>query len=84
MSLVAVLAGPALSQQTSDSERSGSRLDRRLSLRRFQNRNRNKDAEDTSEEEVKETRRQQPRRLANQDKIAERRRELLQVLINFN
>ena len=70
------MAGPALAQQTSDSERSGSRLDRRLSLRRFQNRNRNN--EDTSEEEVKETRRQQPRRLANQDKIAERRRELLQ------
>merc|ERR1719474_59510 len=73
--LVAVVS-TNLAQQAS--ERSGSEdtvgTDRRLGLRRFQNRNRNRD----SDTEVKETRRQQPRRLANQDKIAERRRELLQ------
>ena len=75
--LVAVVS-TSLAQQAS--ERSGSedtvRTDRRLALRRFQNRNRNRDTE--TDTEVKETRRQPPRRLANQDKIAERRRELLQ------
>jgi len=74
--LVAVVSS-GLAQQSSSSRRTGGgdREDRRLALRRFQNRNRSSSQDDT---EVQDTRRQQPRRLANQDKIAERRRELLQ------
>jgi len=73
--LVAVMSS-GLAQQSSSSRRTGGgdREDRRLALRRFQNRNRSNSQDD----EVQDTRRQQPRRLANQDKIAERRRELLQ------
>merc|ERR1712227_708949 len=76
--LVAVVSS-GLAQQSSSSRRTGGgdREDRRLALRRFQNRNRSS-SQDDNDDEVQDTRRQQPRRLANQDKIAERRRELLQ------
>merc|ERR1712227_129333 len=76
--LVAVVSS-GLAQQSSSSRRTGGgdRKDRRLALRRFQNRNRSS-SQDDNDDEVQDTRRQQPRRLANQDKIAERRRELLQ------
>ena len=81
--LVAVVAS-GLAQQSSDSQRTGgedsTRTDRRLNnLRRFRNRNRS-----NKETENSETQRESGRgavsrsRLANQDKIAERRRELLQ------
>ena len=78
MLLVAVVSS-GLAQQSSSSRRTGGgdREDRRLALRRFQNRNRS-NSQDDNDDEVQDTRRQQPRRLANQDKIAERRRELLQ------
>ena len=81
MLLVAVVSS-GLAQQSSSSRRTGGgdREDRRLALRRFQNRNRSSSQDDAAADdtEVQDTRRQQPRRLANQDKIAERRRELLQ------
>ncbi len=82
MLLVAVVAS-GLAQQSSDSQRTGgedsTRTDRRLNnLRRFRNRNRaNKETENS---EARESGRGavSRSRLANQDKIAERRRELLQ------
>lgn len=80
--LVAVVAS-GLAQQSSDSQRTGgedsTRTDRRLNnLRRFRNRNRSN--KETENSEARESGRGavSRSRLANQDKIAERRRELLQ------
>ena len=82
MLLVAVVAS-GLAQQSSDSQRTGgedsSRTDRRLNnLRRFRNRNRsNKETED-SESKPSGRGAASRSRLGDQDKIAERRRKLLQ------
>ena len=75
--LVAVVS-TSLAQQSSEDRRTGGRTaDRRLALRRFRGRNRDS-GDSAAEDGQQEGRRQQPRRLANQDKIQERRRELLQ------
>ena len=71
----------SLAQQSSEDRRTGGRTaDRRLALRRFRGRTRDSGDSAAAAEEAgqQEGRRQQPRRLANQDKIQERRRELLQ------
>jgi len=79
--LVAVVAS-GLAQQSSDRQRTGgednTRTDRRLNaLRRFRSRNRSN--KETENQEKESGRGSVPRsRLADQDKIAERRRELLQ------
>merc|ERR1719266_457878 len=79
--LVAVVAS-GLAQQSSDRQRTGgednTRTDRRLNaLRRFRSRNRsNKETENQEKESGRGT--VSRSRLADQDKIAERRRELLQ------
>merc|ERR1712066_616917 len=81
--LVAVVAS-GLAQQSSDRQRTGgedsSRSDRRLNnLRRFRNRNRsNKETEDSSDARPSARGTASRSRLADQDKIAERRRQLLQ------
>ena len=81
--LVAVVAS-GLAQQSSDSQRTGgedsSRSDRRLNnLRRFRNRNRsNKETEESSDARSSGRGAASRSRLADQDKIAERRRQLLQ------
>ena len=62
----------SLAQQTED--QSGGRPDRRTALRRFRSRNR----DNQKSEELKETRRQNPRKLANQEEIINRRKQLLQ------
>ena len=62
----------SLAQQTED--QSGGRPDRRTALRRFRSRNR----DNQQSEELKETRRQNPRKLANQEEIINRRKQLLQ------
>ena len=79
--LVAVVAS-GLAQQSSDRQRTGgednTRTDRRLNaLRRFRSRNRsNKETENQEKESGRGS--VSRSRLADQDKIAERRRELLQ------
>ena len=76
--LVAVVS-TSLAQQSSEDRRTGGRTaDRRLALRRFRGRTRDSGDSAAEEDGQQEGRRQQPRRLANQDKIQERRRELLQ------
>ena len=80
--LVAVVAS-GLAQQSSDSQRTGgedsTRTDRRLNnLRRFRNRNRSNKETETSDARESGRGSVSRSRLANQDKIAERRRELLQ------
>merc|ERR1711981_764085 len=70
--LVLAVVSSSLAQQTTQS--GGQTSDRRLALRRFRHRNRDNEKSD----EVKENRRQNPRKLANQQDIIKRRKELLQ------
>jgi len=70
--LVLAVVTSSLAQQTED--QSGGRPDRRTALRRFRSRNR----DNQQSEELKETRRQNPRKLANQEEIINRRKQLLQ------
>merc|ERR1719410_3074095 len=70
--LVLAVVSSTLAQQSEQS--GGQKSDRRLALRRFRNRNRDNDKSD----EVKENRRQNPRKLANQEEILNRRKQLLQ------
>merc|ERR1719278_634695 len=70
--LVLAVVSSSLAQQTTQS--GGQTSDRRLALRRFRSRNRDNDKSD----EAKENRRQNPRKLANQQEIIKRRKELLQ------
>merc|ERR1719361_2928259 len=70
--LVLAVVTSSLAQQTED--QSGGRPDRRTVLRRFRSRNR----DNQQSEELKETRRQNPRKLANQEEIINRRKQLLQ------
>ena len=70
--LVLAVVSSSLAQQTTQS--GGQTSDRRLALRRFRSRNRDSEKSD----EVKENRRQNPRKLANQEEIIKRRKELLQ------
>ena len=72
MVLVLAVVTSSLAQQTED--QSGGRPDRRTALRRFRSRNR----DNQQSEELKETRRQNPRKLANQEEIINRRKQLLQ------
>ena len=69
--LVLAVVSSSLAQQSSQS--GGQKSDRRLALRRFRSRNR-----DNESDEAKENRRQNPRKLANQEEIIKRRKELLQ------
>ena len=70
--LVLAVVSSSLAQQSEQS--GGQKSDRRLALRRFRSRNRDSEKSD----EVKENRRQNPRKLANQEEIIKRRKELLQ------
>merc|ERR1719410_2031673 len=70
--LVLAVVSSSLAQQSEQS--GGQKSDRRLALRRFRNRNRDNEKSD----EVRENRRQNPRKLANQEEIIKRRKELLQ------
>ena len=70
--LVLAVVSSSLAQQSQQS--GGQKSDRRLALRRFRNRNRDNEKSD----EVRENRRQNPRKLANQEEIIKRRKELLQ------
>merc|ERR1711971_768178 len=70
--LVLAVVSSSLAQQTAQS--GGQTSDRRLALRRFRSRNRDSQRSD----EVKENRGQNPRKLANQEEIIKRRKELLQ------
>ena len=73
MLLVLAVVSSSLAQQSQ--EETGGRVDRRLALRRFRSRNRDRTEES---QELKENRRQTPRKLANQQEIINRRKELLQ------
>ena len=66
------MVSSSLAQQSSQS--GGQKSDRRLALRRFRSRTRDNEKSD----EARENRRQNPRRLANQEEIIARRKELLQ------
>ena len=70
--LVLAVVSSSLAQQSSQS--GGQKSDRRLALRRFRSRNRDNEKSD----EARENRRQNPRKLANQEEIIKRRKELLQ------
>ena len=70
--LVLAVVSSSLAQQTTQS--GGQTSDRRAALRRFRSRSRDNDKSG----EVKENRGQNPRKLANQEEIIARRKELLQ------
>ena len=70
--LVLAVLSSALAQQSSQS--GGQQSDRRLALRRFRSRTRDSQKSD----EARGNRRQNPRKLANQEEIIARRKELLQ------
>merc|ERR1711971_492812 len=68
--LVLAVVSSSLAQQTAQS--GGQTSDRRLALRRFRSRNR----DSQKSEEVKENRGQNPRKLANQEEIIKRRKDI--------
>merc|ERR1712051_233462 len=70
--LVLAVVSSTLAQQSEG--QGGQETDRRLALRRFRSRSR----DNQESQELKENRRQNPRKLANQEEIRNRRKQLLQ------